>query len=126
MRSFKRTKYPCVLIDFRIKDGVGTVPNMFKPSSDFFLLTVPRRFFLLWILLIICVSRLSFCTVFELYEMLQSCDRLTSWRSLVCDVSLCFCYCPLLFHGSGVVLGLFRFLIFAFFFTLICFYVAIH
>ena len=74
--------------------------NMFKPSSDFILLTVPRRCFFCGSFCVIYVSRFVFTVPCSLV--------ITGWERadllalpLVFDISLCFVSFP--YGGSGQV-----------------------
>ena len=77
--------------------------NWFKPSSKIFLLTVPRRYFF-------CGSFVFFvCPVFLMLWRLfiaalwsPARKRLTSWLFLV--MFILFCYFPMWYPGSDVVL----------------------
>ena len=77
-----------------------------------YLLTVPRWYFF-------CRSFVLFMScVWHAFMSVHCCLVVTCWErvdllALVCDVSLCFCHFPMWYPGSGVVLELYRFLIFA-------------
>ena len=74
-------------------------------SSEIFLLTVPRRYFvcgsLNFVLFMSCVCH-AFASVYccLVYTCLERADLL----GLVCDVILCFYHFPMWYPGSGVVL----------------------
>ena len=88
-----RTKHICVLIHFRIKYEVGT--TCLSPTAEY-LLTVPKWYFL-WIIFVIYVSRLP------LYIVLSVPCGLVVCSALVYDVSLCLCHFPIKDFRSGAL-----------------------
>ena len=79
--------------------------NMFEHSNKKILLTVRRRCFFCGSFLLLMFH---ICLIIPSCLLLQPCDHLLGkgWAlgSLVCDVSLSFCYFPIWCLGSGVVL----------------------
>ena len=115
--SFMQTKHLCVLIHIQTKGEVGEPGNRLKPSSNYILLTVPRRYFF-------CVSFYYLCLVSVMLSRLFSAALWSpDWKGLTSWLSCVWFYC--VFVISYVVFWarcgawLYRFLIFAFFHTFI-------
>ena len=76
---------------------------IFKPSSEIFLLTIPRRYFF-------CGSLVLFVScVCHAFASLHCCLAVTCWEradllALVCDAKLCICHFQMWYPGSDEVL----------------------
>ena len=92
--------------------------NTFKPSSEFYFTERSKAVLLLWILFVIYVLRLPYYTVLSVpCSLVIICwEGLTSWLSSVWCFPVCFFTFPYGVSGQ-VCTFLYRFLIFAFFFT---------
>ena len=88
LTGFMQTNYLCVLIHTLYKGEFGAPLNRFKPYSKIFLLTVPRRCFFLWIIMLFLLCFHAYLFVDALWSAAG--NDLTSWLSFVmsnCDVT---------------------------------------